>query len=96
MSSQQEIENKLRSIKPFINKKFSVNRIGYFGSYARNEQTSQSDIDILVEFAKPVGWEFFDLQKFLEQELHHKIDLVTAGGLKQQLKELILKQVKYV
>jgi len=76
--------------------KFSVNRIGYFGSYANHEHTENSDLDILVEFSKPVGWEFFTLEKFLEEAIGVKVDLVTPKALKEQLKEKIINQVKYL
>jgi len=93
---QKELESKLKRLKPFLSNKFSVEKIGYFGSYSRNEQTKESDIDILVEFRKPVGWEFFDLQEFLENELKIKVDLVSSRALKEQLRDTILKQVHYV
>ena len=96
MNTQLDIENKLRELKPLLQGKFAVERIGYFGSYSRNEQTKNSDIDILVYFRKPIGWDFFDLQDLPEKELKLKVDLVSAKALKQQLKESILKSVKYV
>lgn len=96
MLNRSEIESKLRNLKPILSDKFSVVRIGYFGSYSKNEQTEDSDIDILVEFGKPIGWDFFDLQEMLENELKIKVDLVSNKALKYQLKESILHQVKYV
>jgi predicted nucleotidyltransferase len=96
MLSKNEIEIKLKNLKPILSDKYSVVRIGYFGSYSRNEQTENSDIDILVEFGKPIGWDFFDLQEMLENELKLKVDLVSNKALKEQLKETILHQVKYV
>lgn len=94
--SQEEIKNKLKNLLPVLSDRFSVEKIGYFGSYSRGDQTEESDIDILVEFRKPVGWEFFDLQEFLENELKIKVDLVSSRALKEQLRESILKQVQYV
>jgi predicted nucleotidyltransferase len=91
-----DIEVKLKALKPVLSERFFVQKIGYFGSYLRNEQTDKSDIDILVDFKKPVGWEFFDLQEFLEMELKTKVDLVSIKALKEQLKEIILKEVRYV
>jgi hypothetical protein len=73
-----------------------VDKIGYFGSFSRSEQTNDSDIDILVSFRKPIGWDFFDLQEFLENELKLKVDLVSEKALKEQLKQIILKSVKYI
>ena len=93
---QKEIKKKLRILKPLLPDRFSVERIGYFGSYSRNEQTDKSDIDILVEFRKPISWELFDLKEFLENELNIKVDLVSSRALKEQLRDSILKQVQYI
>ena len=96
MITQIEIENKLANIKSELFRKFYVDKIGYFGSFSENTQNENSDIDILVHFKKPIGWEFFDLQDLLEKELQRKIDLVSINALKKQLRNIILKQVKYV
>jgi len=96
MNSNNELENKIRELKPRLSKKYNVDKIGYFGSFSNNNQRSDSDIDILVNFSKPLGWEFFDLQDLLEKELNRKIDLHTFNSLKDQLRESILKQIIYV
>lgn len=96
MKTNVEIENKLKELKPILFQKYFVDRIGYFGSYSRNEQNEDSDIDILVSFKKPLGWEFFDLQELLENELKLKVDLVSEKALKKQLRQIILNSVKYV
>ena len=96
MLNKLEIEQRLKALMPILSAKYFVNKIGYFGSFARNEQNENSDIDILVDFARPIGWEFFDLQELLEKELQIKVDLVSIKALKAQLKDGILKQVKYV
>lgn len=96
MKSNIEIENKIKELKPILSQKYFVDKIGYFGSYSRNEQEKDSDIDILVSFRKPLGWEFFDLQELLESELGLKVDLVSDKALKEQLRQIILNTVKYV
>ena len=96
MKLTNDIENKLREIKPFLIEKFQVSRIGYFGSHANGTQTKDSDLDLLVEFSKPVGWKFFTLEKYLEQTLGLSIDLVTNNALKERIKEPILNQVIYI
>lgn len=96
MVNQIDIENKLKELKPILYQKYFVEKIGYFGSYSRNEQNKDSDIDILVSFRKPLGWEFFDLQELLEYELKLKVDLVSEKALKEQLRQIILNSVKYV
>ena len=95
MKNIHDIENILKDYKPLLRERFHVSSIGVFGSYSRNEQNSQSDVDILVEFNGPVGWDFFDLQEFLEKLLQVRVDLVTVNALKPQLKESILNEVVY-
>lgn len=96
MLSRTEIENKLQEIKPLLVAKFHVNRIGYFGSYTNGQQTNNSDLDLLVEFSQPIGWEFFTLERFLEQALGLPVDLVTKNALKERIRETILNQVIYI
>jgi predicted nucleotidyltransferase len=96
MKTNIEIENKLKKLKPMLFQNYFVDKIGYFGSYSRNEQKKDSDIDILVSLIKPLGWEFFDLQELLEKELNLKVDLVSEKALKEQLRQVILSSVKYV
>jgi predicted nucleotidyltransferase len=96
MFSQSEIEIKLKQMKPMLSDRFHVSSIGYFGSYSKNEQNELSDLDLLVEFNQPMGWDFFTLEHFLEQSLGLKVDLVTRNALKERIKESILNQVKYI
>jgi predicted nucleotidyltransferase len=96
MLTKLEIENKLQAIKPVLTDKFHVSSIGYFGSYSTGQQNEQSDLDLIVEFSEPVGWEFFTLERFLEQTMGLRVDLVTRNSLKEQIKESILKQVQYI
>jgi predicted nucleotidyltransferase len=87
------IDQRLREIKPFLKEKYKVEKIGYFGSYARGEQTEESDIDILVEFSEPIGLEFVELKFYLEKILELKVDIVTPNALKPVLKDSILQEV---
>lgn len=96
MFSRTDIETKLQEIKPILTDKFHVSSIGYFGSYAKEQQTESSDLDLLVEFSQPVGWGFFTLERFLEQSLGLRVDLVTREALKERIKESILNQVRYI
>jgi uncharacterized protein len=96
MNTLIDIEIKLKEIKPFLVEKFNVKQIGYFGSFAKNQQTEGSDIDILVEFSKTPGWDFFTLEEYLEKIFNRKIDLVTKQGIKKQLRNTILRSVKYI
>jgi uncharacterized protein len=95
MLTKDEILSKLRELKPTLNKEFAVKEIGLFGSFSDGSYTSESDIDLLVEFEKPIGWKFFSLEIYLEKKFGRKIDLVTKNALKDQIKEPILKDINY-
>jgi len=75
-----------------ILKKHGVVRAGIFGSYARGEQKKNSDIDILVELSKPLGFEFVGIQFELEEKLKKKVDLLTYKSINHLLKERILNE----
>lgn len=96
METPQEIENKLKAIKPYLQDKFGVDQIGYFGSFANGDYRDDSDLDVLVTFGRKVGWKFFDLKDYLEATIGRRVDLVTERSLKKQWKETILQQVKYI
>jgi predicted nucleotidyltransferase len=91
-----EVKQVLSDQKQVLVERFKVKEIGIFGSYLRGEQEGLSDIDILVEFAEPVGWEFIDLLEYLEDILGLKVDLVTPDALRPQFKEKVLREVTYV
>jgi hypothetical protein len=89
------VERTLRSSRAVLRQRFGVKTIGLFGSFVRGEPGVRSDVDVLVEFSRPVGWEFLDVQAYLEARLGRKVDLVTRRALKPQLRERILAEVKY-
>ena len=92
----KELEKVKRTIakhRDELSGKFEVKEIGVFGSYARGEQKKSSDVDIVVRFGKPVGWEFLDLKEFLEHILKKKVDLVTFQALRPKMRDQILKEV---
>ena len=78
-------------------KRYGVKKIGLFGSHIRNEQTTGSDIDILVEFerGKKAFDNYMDLKFFLEDLFSYKVDLVIVDALKPDLKPFILGSVRY-
>jgi len=96
MNTENSILEKLRELKPMLKKDYSVKEIGLFGSFSDGSYTDNSDIDILIELEKPIGWRIFTLEIFLEKTFGRKIDLVTKGALKEQIKDQILKQVRYI
>ncbi|MBL7966297.1 MAG: nucleotidyltransferase family protein [Prolixibacteraceae bacterium] len=96
MTTRNEILAKLKELKPTLRKDYAVKEIGLFGSFSDDTFTDESDIDILVELEQPIGWKFFTLEIYLEKVLGRKIDLVTKNAIKDQIKDNILQQVKFV
>lgn len=98
MKKIAEITSSLEKLKPILKRRYQVETIGVFGSFARGEDTSKSDVDILVEFSEPNTIDLFDfirLEEFLSQKLGIKVDLVTKKALKPMIKDQILKETVY-
>lgn len=96
MKTASDIEKKLHALKPVLADRYKVKNIGLFGSYAKGTQAESSDIDILIDLQEPLGWDFFELKEYLESQLNRPVDLVTRSALKEQLKQKILSQTKFV
>ena len=91
-----DIKNTLLAHKQRLSSKYGLSNLAIFGSYARNQQTEESDLDILVEFNRPIGLEFIDLADELEHILKLKVDLVSKKGLKERHLKSIEKELEYV
>ena len=77
-----------------LTKQFGVKSLLLFGSVARNEASSASDVDLLVEFNRPVGYfGLFALQDYLEQLLGCPVDLGTPDSLKPYIKEHVMGEL---
>lgn len=96
MITRNDILKTLSDLKPILHRDYSVKQIGLFGSFSDDSFTDDSDIDLLVEFEKPIGWKYLSLEIYLENIFGRKIDLVTKNSLKEQIKDRILSQIKYV
>ena len=84
-------ENLKRKIVKIL-KKNNIVRAGIFGSYARGEAKKDSDIDILVETSRPIGFAFVGIQFELEKKLKKKVDLLTYNSIHPLLKKRILNE----
>jgi len=73
--TKNEILNELTKNKNYIEENFEVDKIGLFGSYAKDRQTEDSDIDIYVEFKHKTFDNLAGLWNYLEDLYHKKIDL---------------------
>ena len=89
----EEIKKIIDNSKGYIQEKYFVDQFFLFGSYAKNQQTSNSDIDLLVSFKQPIDmFDFMDLEEYLEKIFNKKIDLGTLNSLKKFIKDKILKE----
>ena len=96
MQPREEVFATLQRLKNELSTRFSVSRIGIFGSVVRGEQTEASDIDILVEFSRPVGFfTFVELEEYLSLCLDAPVDLVTPDALKLRIREQVTAEVAY-
>ena len=74
-------------------KKYGIHSLSVFGSVARGQACKNSDVDILVDFEKPVGlFEYARLKLYLESVLGREVDLVTPEALRKELREDILRE----
>ena len=95
--NRQELLSFLKAQSPEMHEKFGVTRIGIVGSYAREEATEQSDIDIIVELQSDNKFRsFFNLLHYLEDSLQVPVDLATEASLKPLVRQSILKDIIYV
>ncbi|KAA0253971.1 nucleotidyltransferase family protein [Acidobacteria bacterium ACD] len=81
MLTSAQVVELLGQEREFLAREFGVRRIALFGSFAAGCPTEESDVDLLVEFDRPIGLGFVELAEHLERVLGRRVDLVTAAGL---------------
>ena len=96
MQTLDEIQCILREQRPYLAEKYGVRIVGIFGSYIRQEQRSDSDLDLLIELDRPpkislIG--LVDLEYYLSQILDVKVDLAIKSNLKKRIGARILEEV---
>ncbi|WP_456480567.1 nucleotidyltransferase family protein [Nautilia sp.] len=95
MLNRQKVLNLLKKNKKYLQKNFGVKEILLVGSYARNEPTSSSDIDIVVDMPSDFD-KFFELKQYLEKNLKLPVDLAIKTSLRHYIKKEIQKDAIYV
>ncbi|NKQ38210.1 MAG: nucleotidyltransferase family protein [Methanosarcinales archaeon] len=97
MKQFDEIKEILKKHKIELKEKYNIKNIGIFGSYLRGEAKKKSDIDILVEFEKPIGFfKFLILEEYLSGLIGIKVDLVSKKALKPHIGKYILEEVEII
>lgn len=93
MRKLSDIRKILASNRDELKKRYKVKELRIFGSYARGEQKKTSDVDILVKFGGDATlFDFVGLGEFLQDKLDIKVDIVSEGGIRPELKDNILKE----
>ncbi len=94
---RKQILNYLKIAKVFFRDKYKVKKIGIFGSYARNEYTEQSDLDVVVLLEKQDFFDLIGIQHELEEKFQIPVDVVSyREKMNSFLKERIKSEVVYV
>jgi uncharacterized protein len=96
LMNAQDIKHQLQAHKSRLFDHYPLTSMALFGSYADGTATENSDVDIMVEFSQPVGFEFIDLVIELEELLHKRVDLVTKQAISPRLMRYISPQLQYV
>ncbi len=81
MLTREDIARILREKYPFLVSEYGVKRIGLFGSYAKGISTETSDIDLVVEFERPLGFRFVEFSEYLESLLGKRVEILTPAGI---------------
>ena len=95
MQSREDIFKLLERERDSI-RDLGVNRLGVFGSFVRNEQRPDSDVDILVEMESRSFGAYMEVLDFLEELFGRNVDLVPKDDIKPLLRNRILREVVYV
>ena len=85
--SKQDILQILEKESPYLQEQYGIARIALYGSFAQDTATETSDVDLLVELSRPLGFEFVSLAEHIESILGRKVDLSTFETLRQSLKD---------
>jgi predicted nucleotidyltransferase len=91
--SLEEVKQQLQALKPTLKKRFKVETMDIFGSYARGEQTEKSDVDILVTYSEGADLLLVaGLRRYLRRKLHSKVDVVSKNYLNPIIKDHVLNE----
>jgi predicted nucleotidyltransferase len=97
MKTFEQIKELIQKHKEELRKQYGLKEIGIFGSYVRGEQGTESDLDILIELEKPIGFvKFMRLERALSELLEIRVEMVTKKALKPHIGKRILQEVRYV
>ena len=92
--TKEAILHLLRESYPQLTALFGVRRIGLFGSFARETAQESSDVDLIVEFQRPIGLKFMEMVEYLETLLGRRVDVLTPAGLRGIRLPEVVRQIE--
>ncbi len=87
MMTRESVLSILREELPYLQERFGVKKLMLFGSFAKGSFSAHSDVDLLVDFSRPIGLEFVTLADYLEKILGRKVHLITLTTLHHNLSD---------
>ncbi len=91
--TREKVIDVLRRELPYFVSAYGVKKIGLFGSYAKGTPAKGSDIDILVEFDRPIGLKFMEFAEYLEGLLGTGVDILTPAGIESIRIERVARSI---
>jgi uncharacterized protein len=93
MLSTEKVVELLQEKHAYLAAEFGVSKIGLFGSYAKGQSSDASDVDLFVEFERPIGFRFIELVDYLENLLGKRVDVLTSAGIQNIRIERIARSI---
>jgi predicted nucleotidyltransferase len=94
MLTKEKITKILQENYPYLASEYGVKRIGLFGSYAKDVPTEKSDVDLVVEFDRQIGFRFAEFSEYLESLLGKRVDVLTPAGIRGIRIERIARSIE--
>lgn len=96
MKTRNEILLSLAKCKGKFQSRYKISKLALFGSFARGDQTEESDVDVLVEVDPSIGLDFVSLAQEIEKEIGISTDVVSSGAVKPRYRQAIESELIYV
>ncbi len=92
--TREIVLRRLRESYPQLREQYGIRKISLFGSFARGTAGEASDVDLIVEFQRPIGLRFVELVEYLEELLERKVDVLTPAGLRGIRPPHVVRQIE--
>ena len=97
MTTLEKVKKVIAEEKEILTKKYNIERIGIFGSVVRGEDTDKSDVDLIVDFKKPIGlMDLVGLEFYLSDKIGRKVEVATRKSLSPYIQDRVFKQERTI